>query len=372
MRGGVTAALAVLLALSTAATTTDAPLGVGTPGTFRSLFLDVTGADARGPGQAGWEARWYVANDWSTPTALVRGGRRVEVRDDEQADALTLSARFPWARAAADGAEERPFLARVSTSVEWRALAHWGGYSDTVVEAWHRFGHYTNFERQRFPRGEVHVAMREPGGRALVEVDGATFTPGDVTLRNQVLLAEGGVSRTGAGSRYGLSARLDLKLPVGSLDRLGGSGGADAAVGLLGTAELTSWLTGHALLAASAWSPLPAEFALQPRRWHGTAELSLAARLGSFGVVLEDRLVTPMFEGGWALDASSPYQRPSTAEFSLLRFHNQITVGLRRGPVTMWFSEDFTPGAWGGPSATWFYDSNAPDIVFGLSVQHPL
>ena len=51
---------------------------------------------------------------------------------------------------------------------------------------------------------------------------------------------------------------------------------------------------------------------------------------------------------------------------------NQITVGLRRGPFSMWFSEDFTPGAWGGPTATWFYDSNAPDVVFGVSVQHPL
>ncbi len=366
----MTAAFAVLLAFAAAASS-DAPLGVGTPGTFRSLFLDVTGADARAPGPPTWETRWYLANDWSTPTTLVRGGRRVEVRNDEQGDALSLALRFPWAHGAADASDgSRPLLARISTAVEWRALAHWGGYSDTVVEAWHRFGHYTNFERQRFPRGEVHVALREPGGQTLVEVDRATFALGDLTLRNQVLLAEGGDSRTGAASRYGLSARLDVKLPVGSLDRLGGSGGADAAVGLVGTAEIQPWLTGHALVAASAWSRLQDGFALQPRRWHGTAEVSLAARLGSYAILLEDRLVTPMFEGGWTLDAASAYQRPSTAEFALLRWHNQITLGMRRGPFSMWLSEDFTPGAWGGPSATWFYDSNAPDIVFGLAVHH--
>ena len=362
----VIAPAAALLAL-TAAAGLDAPLGVRTPGTFRELFLDVTSADARAPGAAGWEARWLLANDWSTPTTLVRDGRRVELRNDEQADALSFTLRLPWG-SGEGGAGPRPLRARISTALEARATAHWGGYTDGVVEAWHHFGHYTNFERERFARDEVHIALRELGVRTLVARDAAGIAPGDVTLRNQVLLADGGTSAAGAASRWGVSARLDVKLPVGSLARAGGSGGADAAVALLGTAELASWLTGHALAGASAWSRLPDGFPLQPRRWHATFEASLASHFGGYAIMVEDRLLSPVFEGGWRYDASDGYELPSSATYASLRWHNQITVGVRRGPFTMWFSEDFTPGARGGPTARWFYDSNAPDVVLGLAL----
>jgi hypothetical protein len=92
----------------------------------------------------------------------------------------------------------------------------------------------------------------------------------------------------------------------------------------------------------------------------------LAAHFRGYSVVLEDRLVSPAFEGGWSY-APSPYQLPSSATFAAIRWHNQITGGVRRGAFTLWFSEDFTPGARGGPTARWFYDSNAPDVVFGLA-----
>jgi hypothetical protein len=362
----VTAALAAILSLAAAAAA-DAPLGVDTPGTMRQLFLDVTSADARAPGALRLDVRWSLVNDWSTPTALVRGRQRVDVRDDEQADVVAARAVVPWSSVGpvADWA----LAPRLATTIEWRALAHWGGYSDGLVEAWHRFGHYTNFQRDLFPRGQVHLQLAQRGGATLAQIDGTTFAAGDLALRNQLLLASGGASLAGAASRWGVSARLDLKVPLGALDRLAGSGGPDVGVGLLGTAELSSWLTGHALVALSAWSRLPDAFALQPRRWHETAELSLAAHWGSYALVVEDRLVSPAFEGGWSLDLDAGFERPSTAEFALLRWHNQITVGMRRGPLSIWFSEDFTPGAWGGPTATWFYDSNAPDIVFGVSYQ---
>jgi hypothetical protein len=362
-------AFAPLLALAIAAgPALDAPLGVGTPGTLRQLFLDVTGADARAPGAAGVDVRWSLANDWSTPTTLVRGNRRVEVRTDEQCDALALGVRFPWGRR--EGAS--PLLARFSTTVTARLLAHWGGYTDGLVEGWHHLVHATNFDRQRFGRDAVHVALREPGGRALVALDGARLAPGDVTVQNQVLLAAGGASASGGASRWGVSARLDLKLPLGRLDRLGGSGRPDAGAALLATAELSPWLTAHALVAGSAWGALPDGFPLQPRRWHATAEASLAAMAWGFGFVIEDRLVSPAFEGGWSLAPAGAFDAPSTAMFATLRWHNQISAGVRHGAVTAWFSEDFTPGRTGGDGPGWFYDSNAPDIVLGLSLRLPL
>ena len=103
----VIAPAAALLALATTAGL-DAPLGVRTPGTFRELFLDVTSADARAPRAAEWDARWLLANDWSTPTTLVRAGRRVQLRSDEQADALSLTVRLPWWSAEEGGYLRRP------------------------------------------------------------------------------------------------------------------------------------------------------------------------------------------------------------------------------------------------------------------------
>jgi len=356
---------AALVALAAAAPALDAPLGVRTQGTFRELFLDVTGADARRPAAGELDVRWTVANDWSTPTLLARGNERVVVRTDEQADVLTVALRLPWERFAGAG---HPLLARMSTAVEARLLAHWGGWTDGLVEAWHHLAHYENFDRELYPRNAVHVWLRDAEGRTVVALDGAAVAPGDVTLRQQVLLAEGGASQAGGPSRWGVSARLDLKLPVGVPGRLGGSGGVDAGAALLATAELTPWLTAHGLAAASVWSDLPGGFPLQPRPWHGTFEASLAAHAGAWALIVEDRLLTPAFGGGWAYAASNGTGEISSAAFATLRPHNQITVGLRRGAFTTWFCEDFTPGDPGvGGGARWFYDSNAPDIVFGLS-----
>jgi len=47
---------------------------------------------------------------------------------------------------------------------------------------------------------------------------------------------------------------------------------------------------------------------------------------------------------------------------------NQITGGVRYGPVTFWFQEDFTLGRIPGLGRTWFHDSNAPDVAFGLTL----
>ncbi len=354
--------LAALLWLSAAsAGTSSAPLGVRTQGTLRELFLDMTLSDARAGGPAELEVRWSAANDWSASTLLARDGRLVELRTDEQADVLGISLRLPWTSLLRD----RPWAARLWTAVEARLTLHWGGWSDRPIDAWHGLG-FSSFQREGSPTGQVGLALGEPGRPPRVDLRSPLLAPGDVAVRTQILLAEGGASRRG-GASWGVSARLDLKLPTGRLDRLGGSSGFDAGLGLLGTAELLPWLTLHAMAALSAWSGLP-DLPLQPRRWHGTFDLSLAAAAGSWVFLLEDRVLTPAFEAGWrAVGPAGSGGLQASAAFATLRPHNQVTVGVRQGAFTLWFSEDFTPGPSFGTGASWFYDSNAPDLTLGLA-----
>src|SRR5207237_6562412 len=97
------------------------------------------------------------------------------------------------------------------------------------------------------------------------QLDGTTATVGDIVLRNQASLVEGGEPlSTSALHRYGIAARIDLKLPTGPLSRAGGSGGFDAGVAILGTAELTRWLTGRALFVTSRLSRFACGCTLQP------------------------------------------------------------------------------------------------------------
>jgi len=354
--------LAALLWLSAAFPgTSSGPLGVRTQGTLRELFLDMPLADARAGDAPELELRWSMANEWSAPTLLGRGGRQVELQTDEQADALGVTLRLPWRRVL-----ERPWAARLWTEVEARLTLHWGGWSDGPIDAWHGVA-FTSFGRESFPRGAVGLLLREPGRAASVDLHSASLALGDVAVRTQFLLAEGGESPRGRGARWGVSARLDLKLPTGRLDRLGGSGGFDAGLGLLGTAEILSWLTGHGMMALSAWSGLP-DLPLQPRRWHGTFEISLAATAGQWVFLLEDRLLTPAFEPGWhVVEPQGTSGLHASAAFATLRPHNQVTLGVRHGAFTFWLSEDFTPGPNFSGGAGWFYDSNAPDVTLGLA-----
>ncbi len=355
---------AVLLAVATAAA--GDPLGVRTPGTLRELFLDLPLSDARGPAGPSLEARWSLANDWSTPTALVRGPRVVVLWTDEQADSLELRLRLPWSRLLGPG------FARLSTSLDLRLTAHWGGWTDGAIEAWHRLGGYYDFQRSAWPRDHVRLLLVEPPHPPLIDVASARVAPGDVALRTQWVLAAGGESHSAPGrAARGLSARLDLKVPLGSLAAAGGSGGWDAGVALLGTAELASWLTAHAMLSGSVWSGLPGGFALQPRLWHGGAEVSFVFRAGRWELLVEDRVLTPAFEPGWTL-AGGPADPRGSAYFATFRAHNQVTLGVRFGALSAWFSEDFTPGSSGTPGGGWFYDSNAPDVVLGLAWSFPL
>lgn len=357
-------AAACAAGLARAAPAPDRPLGVGTPGTFRALFLDMVLSDARPAPAPTWELRGWTANDWSTLTRLERGGRAVELQHDEQADVLTLTVAAPWARfwPGWSGAD------RLETDLEARLVHHGGGFTDRPIEGWHHLVGANNFARAQHPRDAVNLVLREPGGATLVELGSARLAAGDLVVRQKVILGQAAVGPPGEAVAWALALRLDAKLPTGRLARAGGSQGFDGGIGLQGSAALSPWLTGHALLSLRRIARLPGAFPLQPRRWQPGAELSLAARAGAFTVLLESRLLGPLFEGGWQAVVGSAREMSPTASYSALRAHNQISGGVRWRALTVYLGEDFTPGHATNGGPTWFYDSNAPDVLLGLSV----
>jgi hypothetical protein len=326
--------LALLLASATASAQSRAPLGARTQGPLRELFLDMTGADARSFPAAEMDLRYTVANTWNEQMTLTGGRYPVFQELDEQADSIALRLRLPWSRALG------PAFARVSTTVEGRLTLHWGGYTDRPIEFWHKLSGAFNFRRDAYPRNQLHLRFGDDGGRGAFALNGGSaLALGDLVLRNQVTLAE--------AAEWGVAARLDLKLPAGSLGSAGGSGGFDAGAGLLGTFEPTGWLTLH--------------------------ELSVAASWGETTFLFEDRVLSPLFPAGWKrAPAHGDDGLLSSGVFADFRVHNQLSFAVRRGRFTVWFSEDFTPGP--NPSSTlkWAWSSNAPDALFGLSFTQPL
>ena len=276
-----------------AAASSDAPLGVVTPGPLRALFLDMPLADARGPARTTVDLRWSVANSWSVPTTLSRGETAVDAQLDAQIETLQLAVTIPWRRFSTSGLAER-----LSTTLEARALGFWGGWSDGAIETWHGLVDTTNFDRDRWPRNRVSVRLAEVAGPRLIDARSP------VRARRRGAPERAPIAGAGPGeapSRWTLAGRVDVKLPTGSAGRLGGSGGVDAGVGLAATFLATRWLTAHALASMRAVSDLPREIALQPRRLQGGLELSLVARLGAIAVLLEDRISSPLLEDGWRL-----------------------------------------------------------------------
>jgi hypothetical protein len=348
-----------------------APLGVTTPGPIRQLFLDPTIADARAVSRAGLQLRLETANSWSVPTVMVRGADTMKVQNDVQADGLVVSGVIPWSLGAA-GAGWRD---RIATTVGWRLTEFWGGFEDGGIEAWHRFIGSTNFLRDRYPPDHVNLQFASADGRTALDLHSARFAWGDLVVGTQALLAAGGQSGirgANAGDpSWGVAARLDLKLPIGALDRAGGSGGFDAALSALASVELARWIVVHGRASAALFSGFSADVPLQPRTFHWSAEASVVLIAGGWAFVLEDRLVSPLFDGnGWTvLDGGNDDFYIASAAMALFRTQNQITGAIRYGRFTFSFSEDFTPGSNPRSRARWFYNSNAPDVVVALSVR---
>ena len=349
-----------------------APLGGGTPGPIRQLFLDPALTDARAVGSRSLALRLETANNWSVPTVLTRGGHAVAVQLDVQADGLLLAARLPWSTF---GGGSGSWKARVATTLQWRITEFWGGFEDSGIEAWHHLVGAYNFQRNRYPRDRTNLRLAEHGATAF-DLDSGRLAAGDLVVGTQVLLASGGGSRVAGAAvgapAWGISARLDLKAPIGSLARAGGSGGVDAALALLASTELAPWAVLHGMVFGSVVSPLGSPVALQPRRLHAGADASLVLLAGRWAFILEDRVLSPLLESGWTvLDGGDDSFYISSPAAALFRIHNQISAGVRRGSVTLSISEDFTPGPNPRGAWKWFYNSNAPDVVLALTVATP-
>jgi hypothetical protein len=284
---------------------------------------------------------------------------------DEQTDALTFSASVPWSALAGPGAADG-WLARVQSGLEWRLTERWGGWSDGLISGFHRTVDVFDFDRRRFTRDVLRVRLAAPGAPPAIELDSSRTSAGDLVLRNAFVLASGGSSASGARERWAVALRLDAKAPTGRLAAAGGSGGWDVAGGLGATVEIRPWLTAHGLAALGVWSDLPESSPLRVRRWHPSGELSLVARRGRWAFLLEDRLAGAVFEGGWEYVGTAARKRAS-AYSALFRPLNVLSLGVRRGPVTVWFSEDVTFGS-GDPRNGVYFLSNAPDIAVGVSV----
>ena len=367
MRAAAALSLALLATAAPARAVDDGPLGVRTPGVFRDLFLDMPLADARGPSgpDAGvrLDLRWWFSNDWSVPTRLARGDDVVWVQQDAQTDALELAATVPWSRLGA-----APWLERWQTSAELRLLTRWGGWSDGMIEEWHDAIGSWNFQREYHPRNAVHLRLAEEGGRTLADLRGSGTTLSDLALRTSGRLLAGAPRDDGA-LPWAVALRADLELPTGWLAALGGSGGFEAGLGVAGTAAPLPWLTLHGQGAVRLVPPLARDFPLRPRTIQWGFDLAVVVRLWDrVALVAEDRLSSPLFRGGWSLPAGTK-EPEATAYYALFRLQNQISGGVRVGEVTVFFSEDFTPGRRlaADPGPRWFYNSNAPDFVFGIS-----
>jgi hypothetical protein len=354
-----------------------APLGLRTQGTLRELFLDVTGADARPATALLFDLRWTMANDWNMPTVLQRGTTSLLQEVDEQADSLSLAARIPWALYLGPGPTilgGRPLWERLSTTFELRATLHWGGWSDTAIERWHDVSGAFNFQRAVFPRNKVDLHLD-----GAFDVRSPRLAFGDLVIRNQLTLFEGGISAgalTPEGElrpAWAVALRFDLKAPTGLLSRLGGSGGWDAALALAGTAEVTHWLTLHGLAGASAFSGWSSDVALQPKPWHATAEVSAVVALADWAFFVEDRVTSPLLQPGWSRQEAMGNDGYLASSYAAdFRVQNQLSFGLRRGGLSVWLSEDFTPGPNPRSNLKWLYNSNAPDVVLGVSYRREL
>lgn len=347
------------------------PLGLRTQGPQRELFLDLTLFDARALEAPELDVRWAMANTWNQPMQLRRHEEYAVQELDEQADSLTLRLRAPWSRLLGPGpaglpGSPRPLFARLSTAAEWRLTLHWGGWSDRPIEAWHALTGAFNYQRDHAPRDGIFLFQGDDRGVSF-NLRGATLAPGDLVLRTALLLAEAGASPAGP-SAWGVSLRLDLKLPTGSLERLGGSGGFDAGLALQASARLGPSVTLHGqagLVRLGGWS---SSAALAPKRLVGTLEASLEWEVGPVVLMVEDRVLSPLFLPGWDRTFFNSYDGAlSSGLYATFRAHNQLSFALRWGRFALWLAEDFTPGENRNSVLPFLYVSNAPDVVLGLA-----
>lgn len=327
------------------------PLSLRTQGPLRELFLDMPLFDARPLAAPELDVRWSMANSWNEPMVVRRGADTAFHELDVQTDSISLRLRMPWRR-------------RFWTAVEWRVSAHWGGWSDGPIEAWHDLTGAFNYERAAFPRDRVRLRLGDDHATAF-DIQRGTAAFGDLAVRSQATLLE--------TAHLAVAARLDLKLPFGSLPRATGSGGFDAGAGIAASWQIGAHVAVHGMLSLRRISDLASEMLLQPKPWQWAADASLELSFGRWAFLIEDRFASPLFLPGWErVESGSDDAYLASGFAATFRPHNQISFGLRGGRLSVWLSEDFTPGSNPRSTLTGVYVSNAPDVVIGAAWTQPL
>jgi hypothetical protein len=351
------------------------PLGLRIQGPLREMFLDPILFDAR-PLEGTrpvLDVRWGMANSWNLPMQVFQtSGTSATIVDqflDEQADTITASLRAPWSLFFGSGprlpGSPRGLFERLSTQLEYRTTLHWGGWSDRPIEGWHSLIGAFNYERNLYPRDQLHLLVRDSNGVTLFDFTGPGLAAGDAVLRTQLVLLE--------WADGALSARLDLKAPLGRTDAAGSSGRVDGALTLAASARVLPWLTLHGQLAAAVYGGFDSGIALQPNRWQAFGDLSAQLHFGPVDAFLEDRCASALLAGEWLrLPFLGDDGYLSSGVYADFRPHNQISFGVRWRELSLWLSEDFTPGSNPHSLLQILYVSNAPDVALGLSWTRPL
>jgi len=317
--------------------------------TLRELFLEVTGADARSLPSPELDVRYTIANTGTSrwPSWLDRTRRRRS----------WTSRRTPLrCGGACRVACARPGFARFSTAVEGRLTMHWAGHrpSHRSLALVQRRLQLPARRLSAQPAPSPLRRRRRPGLRAR---RGLAFAVGDLVLRNQVTLAE--------APGWGVAARLDLKLPVGSLGRAADPAGSMPAPACSGR-----------------WSRRAADLARAPRAervlgaglhlFAAAEDLALHRRAVHRGVLGRDHLPGrgPRAPRRSSRPAGPAWPRTATTACSprapsrTSACTNQVSFALRRGRLPSG-SARTSPRANPHSSLKWAWSSNAPTWCSG-------
>mgnify|MGYP000276719453 CR=1 FL=1 len=189
-------------------------------------------------------------------------------------------------------------------------VLHTPGWADRAIDEWHQFFRLPDAERGTYPDDELLFIWRDAEGRRR-EIDEPVGGLGDVQLSVQRTL---GCRRGRSRAADGAIARLGIKLPSGSADRLLGSGAADLYVDLQSPVRSLArrWRGGATF---GALMTGPSEL---------FAEQRPLVLFGAFGLELRLR---PRWSAHLQLDWHTPFHDSALRELGELAA--SLAVGLR-------------------------------------------
>jgi hypothetical protein len=115
---------------------------------------------------------------------------------------------------------------RFEIAVELPLLARAGGFLDAPIDSYHARLGLPYGGRDAFAHDQHVIGYSDAGRTVFQEAAPSGLRPGDLVLGGRATLARG------AAGRSAIAASLAVKIPTASIDRLDGSGHADAAGGV--------------------------------------------------------------------------------------------------------------------------------------------